>query len=93
MNVRLYIPALALGLFAASSAGAVSYTDGNLCLMHGTELRQDLKLLTAWSPKYEPGMAELKRGTTLCTTGGEAEGVKVLHDAILALGLPPRTDD
>ncbi|MEX1306319.1 MAG: hypothetical protein WD489_07340 [Rhodovibrionaceae bacterium] len=92
MNVRLYLPALAFGLLIASGASAATYTDGNLCSMHGTELRQDLKLLTAWSAKYEPGMAQLERGAALCKTGEEKAGVQVLHDAILALGLPPRTN-
>lgn len=91
MNVRLFLPALALGLFVASGVSAASYTDGNLCLTRTTELRQDLKLLTAWSPKYEPGIAQLERGVALCEDGEKAGGAKVLHDGILALGLPPRT--
>ena len=91
MNVRLYLPALALGILVASGASAASYTNGNLCSMYTTELRQNLKLLTAWSPKYEPGIAQLKRGVELCADGEEAEGVKVLHGGIVALGLPART--
>ena len=76
-------------MLIASGASAASYTNGNLCDMRSAELRQDLKLLTHWSSKYEAGMARLHEANMLCAKGDKAGGVAILIPAIEALGLPP----
>ena len=89
MFTRLSAAVLAAGMLIGFGASAASYTNGNLCDMRSAELRQDLKLLTHWSSKYEPGMAQLQKANMLCAKGDKTGGLAVLMPAIRALDLPP----
>ncbi len=91
MKTPLLASLVAAGVLAASGAQAISYPGPNQCSLYSTDLRQDLKLVTAWHPNYDSAAETLQMALVKCQSDEQDEAVAMMKAAIESLGLPVMT--